>query len=198
MPYTTYGLLKTLRSHQISSPSVESSVSTGRPNACNLCHLDKTLKWTADALQRMYNIPPPSLSTDEQQIAASLLWLLRGDAGQRAVVAQAMAWPAAQTASGNDWMAPFLAQLFDDSYEALRFIVFRSLRSTPGFERFAVDFSATRQERMAAAERAMNDWNARGRSGDPELLIDATGRVNLDAVNRLVQSRDNRPVYLRE
>ena len=48
MPYTTYGLLKTLRSHQISSPSVATSVSTGRPNACNLCHLDKTLKWTAE------------------------------------------------------------------------------------------------------------------------------------------------------
>src|SRR5262249_9552034 len=41
MPYTTYGLLRALRSHQISSPTVQASVDTGRPNACNLCHLDK-------------------------------------------------------------------------------------------------------------------------------------------------------------
>jgi hypothetical protein len=115
MPYTTYGLLKTLRSHQISSPSVATSVSTGRPNACNLCHLDKTLKWTANALEEMYGIPAPQLAEDERGIAASILWLLRGDAGQRAVVAQAMAWAPAQRASGRDWMAPFLAELLDES-----------------------------------------------------------------------------------
>src|SRR4029453_3531650 len=43
MPFTTYGLLKTVRTHQISSPSVKATLETGRPNACNLCHLDKTL-----------------------------------------------------------------------------------------------------------------------------------------------------------
>src|SRR5262249_38068521 len=34
MPRTTYGLLKTIRSHQISSPSMQSTIDTGRPNAC--------------------------------------------------------------------------------------------------------------------------------------------------------------------
>ena len=53
MPFTTYGLLKTIRSHQISSPSVQSTLATGRPNACNLCHLDKTLAWTAQYLERL-------------------------------------------------------------------------------------------------------------------------------------------------
>ena len=52
MPFTTYGLLKTIRSHQISNPSVQATLETGRPNACNLCHLDKTLEWTANALTR--------------------------------------------------------------------------------------------------------------------------------------------------
>ncbi len=33
MPYTTFGLLKTIRSHQISSPSVRTSLSTDRPSA---------------------------------------------------------------------------------------------------------------------------------------------------------------------
>jgi len=33
MPYTTYGLLRALRSHQVSSPSVKTAVVTGRPDA---------------------------------------------------------------------------------------------------------------------------------------------------------------------
>src|SRR6266850_510692 len=96
MPYTTYGLLKTIRSHQISSPSVQSSLGTARPNACNLCHLDKTLAWTADALSQWYATPTPALNGDDRGVAASLLWLLRGDAGQRAIVAQSMGWAPAQ------------------------------------------------------------------------------------------------------
>ena len=42
MPHTTYGLMKAIRSHQIDVPSMEQSLKTGRPNACNLCHLDQT------------------------------------------------------------------------------------------------------------------------------------------------------------
>jgi hypothetical protein len=202
MPYTTYGLLKTLRSHQISSPSVATSVSTGRPNACNLCHLDKTLKWTANALEEMYGIPAPQLAEDERGIAASILWLLRGDAGQRAVVAQAMAWAPAQRASGRDWMAPFLAELLDDPYEALRFIVDRSLRSMPGFADFEYGFTAPQAARAATIPRAMQTWRATGarvnRPNPSELLLNADGDVMMDVVNRLTQSRDNRVVYLRE
>jgi len=89
MPQTTYGLLKTIRSHQISSPSVQATLETGRPDACSLCHLDKTLAWTAGALDEWYGIPQPALSDDEETVAASVLWLLKGDAGQRAIVAQA-------------------------------------------------------------------------------------------------------------
>ena len=40
---------------------------TGRPNACNLCHLDKTLAWTADALNQWYGQAPPPLDADQEQ-----------------------------------------------------------------------------------------------------------------------------------
>src|SRR5260221_2958056 len=82
MPYTTYGLLKTIRRHQISNPSVQATLATGRPNACNLCHLDKTLPWTADMLEKWYRTPQPSLADDEESVAASVLTLLKADAGQ--------------------------------------------------------------------------------------------------------------------
>ncbi|HQU45192.1 MAG TPA: cytochrome c3 family protein, partial [Pirellulales bacterium] len=57
MPHTTYGLFKAIRSHQISSPGVATTVATGRPTACNLCHLDQTLSWSAENLSAWYGQP---------------------------------------------------------------------------------------------------------------------------------------------
>jgi len=45
MPHTTYGLLRAMSSHQVTVPRVQDTTEAGRPNACNLCHLDKTLAW---------------------------------------------------------------------------------------------------------------------------------------------------------
>jgi hypothetical protein len=174
MPYTTYGLVKTIRSHQISSPSVQATIQTGRPNACNLCHLDKTLAWTADVLDRWYGVAAPALGDDERTVAASVLWLLKGDAGQRAIVAQAMGWDAARQASGTAWLTPYLALTQRDAYDAVRLIASRSLKRLPPFRR---------------------DLLPRGSAA---LLLDADGRFDAARVNRLVRARDNRRLVYRE
>ena len=96
MPPTSYALLKAIRSHQISSPTVAASLETGRPNACNQCHLDKTLDWTAENLQKWYGVPKPKLSKEEKTVAASVLWTLKGDAGQRALMAWSLGWEPGQ------------------------------------------------------------------------------------------------------
>ncbi len=51
MPHTLYGLLKAERRLEIDSPTVAAGVYAGRPNACNLCHLDQTLAWAAERLK---------------------------------------------------------------------------------------------------------------------------------------------------
>ncbi len=173
MPHTTYGLLKTIRSHQIGSPSVDASLATGRPNACNLCHLDKTLAWTAEYLERWYGRGKPSLGADEQSVAASVLWLLKGDAGQRAIIAQAMGRRPAQQVSGSAWLAPYLALTEKDRYDAVRIIAARSLKTLPAFRRDQL-------------------------TGNAELLIKADGTFDADRVNRLVRQRDNRRLVYRE
>jgi hypothetical protein len=201
MPYTTYGLLKTIRSHQISSPSVASDVETGRPNACNLCHLDQTLAWTSGYLEQWYGQRRAALPSGEQAVSASLLRALQGDAGQRAIVAQAMGWPPAQQASGTAWMAPFLAQLLDDPYDAVRFIAGRSLRTLPEFHDFQYDFAAAPDRRRDAQRRVMAVWPRvrpqLPRADDDRLLI-AHGDLNVDAVLRLLAQRNNRRMLLRE
>src|SRR5262249_48260439 len=106
MPYTTFGLLKAIRSHRIDSPSVHANRSTGRPHACHLCHLDRSLRWTAAQLTAWYGAPVVELPDDDEQIAASLRWLLQGDAAQRALAAWAMGWEPARVASGREWLPP--------------------------------------------------------------------------------------------
>ncbi|MQA28976.1 MAG: ammonia-forming cytochrome c nitrite reductase subunit c552 [Luteitalea sp.] len=201
MPYTTYGLLKALRSHQISSPTVAASVQTGRPNACNLCHLDKTLAWTADSLERWFATPKVELTGDQATVAASLLWLMTGDAGQRALVAWSMGWRPAQQTSGAGWMGPYLAELLNDRYDAVRSIAYRSLRTLPGFADFPYDFVAPPDQRLAAAVRALKIWQSeprRDRRADRELLFSSEDYVDMEAVGRLLRQRDNRQILLRE
>jgi hypothetical protein len=201
MPYTTYGLLKTIRSHTISSPSVAESSEVGRPNASNLCHLDKTLEWTSNALARSYGQPPATLTDEEKSTAASLLWLLRGDAGQRAIAAQAMAWQPAQRTSGTDWMAPHLANLLDDPYDAVRFIGGRTLRTLPEFGTFAYDFVAPQSQRYQAQLQTMRLWDQkRVRPGptNSHLLFTGEGKVDVGRVLALLKQRDNRRMLLRE
>jgi len=201
MPYTTYGLLKTIRSHTISNPSASETVDADRPNACNLCHLDKTLEWTADALNRLYGTPKPELGEDDKTIASSVLWTLKGDAGERAIAAQAMGWAPAQHASGTNWMPPHLATLLDDPYDAVRFIAIRSLRTLPGFGDLQFNFVAPSPDRRQAQLRTMTAWDRLKTSAGampPQTLVRADRSLDIESVLRLLKSRNTRRVLLRE
>ena len=67
MPHKTYGLLSAIRSHQIDSPSVAAQLKTGRVNACNLCHINKSLSWTNEHLAEWYNQKPAELNTEAKR-----------------------------------------------------------------------------------------------------------------------------------
>ena len=200
MPFTSYGLLKTIRSHQISNPSVASARATGRPTACNLCHVDKTLAWTGEYLSQWYGQATPAL--DEPDVSSALLLALIGDAGQRAIAAQAMGWKPAQEASGTDWMLPHLAQLLDDPYDAVRFIAGRSLRSLPEFSTFEYDFAAPIEHRRDAQRRVMTTFTRvrprLPRPGDPRLLLTPEADVDVSKTLALLKQRNNRNMLLRE
>jgi len=202
MPHTTYGLLKAIRSHTISSPSVQSTKQTGRLNACNLCHLDQTLEWSAEHLHRWYDAPLPELTEEERSTAASLLHLLKGDAGQRALAAWNMGRAPAVAASGSDWMAPFLSQLLVDPYTAVRFVAGQSLRKLPGFADFSYDYVGPEPTRRKAVRRAMEVWRKRPKTQlpkkRPSLLIEGPGKVDKAAMRQFIKKRDDRPLRLME
>jgi len=204
MPYTTWGLLRAIRSHTVESPGVAVSLATGRPNGCNQCHLDQTLQWTADKLKEWYKIEPPELSEDEKETAASLLWTLRGDAGQRALMAWSMGWQPARAASGTDWMVPFLTALLVDPYHAVRFNAQRSLRSYPDYaEATAISsIGPTEEQQLSMAEAILSEWKrsfpAASVKTESRLLLTTDGRIDAERYKRLVGERDNRALVLFE
>ena len=202
MPYTTYGLLKAIRSHQIDSPTVSKTLETGRPNACNLCHLDKSLGWTADNLKRWYRQPMPALDAEQKTLSSAATMLLRGDAGQRALMAWSMGWSPARKTSGEEWLAPYLGQLLEDPYPAIRYIAYRSLRRLPGFQNLPYDYIGSSAQFATAHQQVDSIWQ-KGRPTQPTparelILMKPNLNLDRDAFNRLLRQRDDHPMDMHE
>ncbi len=202
MPHTTWGLLKAIRSHQIESPSVATTLATGRPNACNLCHLDRSLAWSAERLEAWYGTPMPALGDDDRTHAAAVRWIVAGDAGQRALIAWSMGWGPARAASGpsDAWMVPLLAQALDDPYDAVRFVAARTLAARGDVALGDYDFLAPAAVRATVRDAVVAAEDARARPADDAaaVLQDAAGRLDRAALAALLAARDHRPVVLKE
>jgi predicted CXXCH cytochrome family protein len=202
MPHTSWGLLKAVRSHKITSPNVQTTLDTGRPNACNLCHLDQSLAWSAKHLSDWYAVKAPKLSEEETSLSAGVHFLLRGDAGQRALMVWSMGWDAARQASGQRWMVPYLAQMLEDPYAMVRYRAARGLQTYPEFSDFKFDYVGALAERLQARRQAGEIWSKMAiapldRTGS-HILFDASGRLEQERFDGLLRQRDNRSVFLVE
>lgn len=203
MPYTTYGLTKAIRSHTITSPSVAATLATGRPNACNQCHLDKPLGWAADRLREWHGHIRPELSEDQERVAASVLWALSGDAGLRALMAWTYGWHPARAVSGTGWMPYVLSTLMQDPYDAVRFIAMRSARRDPRHAGLQIDFTLPIEEQRLSVRRGyLPDWQGTGLRATPEqraaVLVGEDGKLQ-DALFRAIYARvDGRTMKLAE
>ncbi|WP_261340177.1 cytochrome c3 family protein [Rhodopirellula baltica] len=198
MPHTAYGLLKAIRNHTISIPDLKQDLAAKRPNACNQCHLDKTMKWTANHLSDWYSIDAPELDADQSEIAASILWLLKGDAANRALAAWTMGWSDAQATSDNDWQSIYLAQLLNDPYLAIRLIARRSLQTLPGLAELEMMPLGSDAERGEAIRSIIATWDQEQHSANPALLLGPQNTVQTKQINSLIKQRDNTPMTLTE
>ena len=201
MPFTTYALFGAIRSHQIASPNLRSSLEHGVPNACNLCHLDKTLSWTADRLAEDFGIIAPTTREVDDSVSAAVDWVLKGHAAQRAIAAWHMGWEPALEVSGQSWKAPFLAHLLNDDYGVVRHIAAKSLAGAPGFESFKFNFLSTPDERASTVIETLKQWSELGVRPDrtgPAVMMTEEGRLDRRRVLRSLAERDNRPVTIQE
>lgn len=207
MPHTTYGVLSAIRSHQISSPRVVDQKATGRPNACNLCHLDKTLLWTSGKLQEWYGHTEVGLSAEEREVADSVRMGLSGDAGQRALVAWHLGWGPGLEVAGREWVGAVLGAMLDDPYAAIRCVAERSLRAvSPGLVPSGYDYTIPVDGRSAvmggvisAWSRTMGDRAHGGGGGASGILVRAGDEEGtMGRLRELISRRDERVVRLRE
>lgn len=189
MPHTSFGLLKASRSHLVSSPSARETVRHRRQNACNICHLDKSLAWTAQNLAEWFGQPQPELGADQRRYPAVVLAALTGDAAERALAAWYLGWLPAVETSGGDWAAAVLAVLMADDYNAVRYVAGRSLRRWPGFTNVEFDFVAPVERRNQFVAAVRSKWLARPTAREI---------VSAAELERLLRGRDQSPVYLPE
>ena len=189
MPHTVYGLLKGIRNHRIDSPKVTGRTGgSERPNACNLCHLDRSLRWTAQALNRWYKQPIPARLTDDTP--AALEWLLSGDAVLRAISAWHFGWSDAQKASAVGKEVPYLVAALVDPYAAVRYVAGHSLETiVPNIN---YDYLAAPEVRQKTAAEILKRWRE-------QLPLDERGVSEVDVqIQRLIEKRDDTPVRAME
>jgi len=192
MPYTVYGLLKGIRSHRIDSPKVTgASGGDARPNACNLCHVDRSLGWAAQQLERWYHQPAPAgLVAAGDDTPAAVAWLLSGDAVLRALAAWQFGWEGARRAAAPAAAVPYLVAALDDPYAAVRYVAGHALHAIDPANQF--DYLAPPEARRQAAETILRRWLAQApRAPQDTQAIDAR-------IQRLVEQRDNTPVRAME
>jgi predicted CXXCH cytochrome family protein len=182
MPKTSYALYAAVRSHRIDSPRV----ATGRgakPNACNLCHLDRSAAWAAGYLADWYGGPRDAA---ESRAPAVQVLGLSGDAAVRALVADALGGAEAMAAGGTGGAPPVLAELLADPYAAVRFVAARSLQALPGYEDVAYDFLDLPEARLRARDEVRARYLARG------------GAIDDATIEALLAARDSRPITIAE
>jgi len=144
MPEIVYGLVTAHVSHRIEVPDLARDERFGRPDACTLCHVDRSRAWAIEARARDTKRAPEHGSSARSPAAVGgegFAWVSRqlfaGDPIERSVAAHALGEPTA-TAGPNhrphalDMLADVLET---DAYPAVRSIALRSLRALLARER---------------------------------------------------------------
>jgi predicted CXXCH cytochrome family protein len=199
MPHTSYALFSAIRSHRIDSPNLATDLTSGRPNACNQCHVDQTLAWTDKYLGEWYGSPHSELNAEQRIVPAAVLWLTQGDAIQRVLAAWSLGWQPAREAAGDNWQAPFLAELLDDPYSMVRYMAHDSLTKI-GSADAGFDYLISPEERPSAAEKFHDTWRGTDhpKSEAVRAFFDDEHEFDRKSFQELLQRRDDRPITLYE
>jgi predicted CXXCH cytochrome family protein len=126
MPDIVYGLVSIHLSHRIESPDPQLQAATARPDACTLCHIDRSRSWASYARDQQVAFDDAAARVGLSEVAYRLL---AGDPIERAVAAHALGKREASAAAS--FRAQQLGLLLDaaahDNYPAVRSIARASL-----------------------------------------------------------------------
>jgi hypothetical protein len=160
MPKFTRGVDHLIRTHRVSLPMEESMVAAGMANACNACHLDKSVRWALEQHQQIWGhaLKPDSgwKSSHTLDRPAGEVWLTSPDSHMRYLATQ---WYA-----GSRWASEKFAEIassLNDPEPVNRvfalFAVNRLLGQSPDSE-IAVDITLAPQQRHAQIRQLVDDF----------------------------------------
>ena len=114
MPRMNEGLQAVVRTHMIFSPTNEAMLELQQPNACNMCHTERTIGWTVDRLNQWYgaglSVERLTASYRLPDEPAAIGWLKSENQAVRLVAADAL------TRARDASALPALLDALDDAY----------------------------------------------------------------------------------
>ncbi len=150
MPKVVYGVMSFHPTHDITVPDPQLTATQSVPNACNQCHLDKSVNWSITEAKRLW---PARFSTIQTSTDAQFdkpegpRSLFAGDALMRALAADALSGNGPQPPD-PDWAMPFLIEALEDNYPIVRFFAGLGLSKQPWIT-VRPDYLASREQRAA-------------------------------------------------
>ena len=172
MPEIVYGLVSIHLSHRIESPAVQLQAAVARPDACTLCHIDRTRSWASQAQGHPLRDDPAA----QHGLSEVSYRLLAGDPIERAVAAHALGRSdaAAATSFQAERMGLLLESAEHDAYPAVRSIARAALEQLTAanpsaraqLARFVPTARTEERHQVLQAMRAALD-PARPRDPDP-------------------------------
>jgi predicted CXXCH cytochrome family protein len=128
MPEVVYGVQTFHKTHQIANPQPQLTADKGVPNACNQCHLDKSVNWAIQKTRELWpeKYSATTIAKDAQfDKPEGIRALFAGDALTRALMADALSRRA-----DKNWAAPLLIEAFlNDNYPIVRYFAANGLES---------------------------------------------------------------------
>lgn len=119
MPEVVSGIMAFHKTHNITVPKPALTVEKGVPNACNQCHIDRSVNWAITQAKTLWPgyYGASQVSPDGQfDVEEGVRGLFAGDALTRAMMADAMT-----KHSAPGWHTPYLAEAFaGDNYPIVR------------------------------------------------------------------------------
>ena len=129
MPRVVYGVMAFHPTHEITIPEPEETATAGVPNACNQCHLEKSVNWAINQTKRLWpdRYAASQASNDVQfDLPEQPRALFAGDALTRALAADALGGGGPEQPDPL-WASPFLVEAFNDKYPIVRFFAANGL-----------------------------------------------------------------------
>jgi hypothetical protein len=182
MPRVVYGVMSVHPTHEITVPDPALTAAQAVPNACNQCHLDRSVNWAIAASRefwprRFANAMPSADAQFNQPEGARALFA--GDALTRALAAEALGGGGPGKPDPN-WAAPLLLEAFTDDYPIVRFFAANGLAARDGRAPKPDYLAATAAARQATIERWWTLFADKRQTVATIAAMLRTKRVNVD------------------